>query len=212
MDPPDFLKPLIDLLPPDAQGFMNAGGWLVIVLLVALVALAILWGFLRRLFRPRRRTAVTEPNLTEDLSTYPPPPPLWGEQRLTIYGLPVRLRLVVAAPLGYEAGQVRGEDIEAILGQVVPGLGQVVRGDKPRIYIWPTQLSYQGFAAAFRRNTLLPDPESQLTRWVLLMGKALVERRPLAIGLVLLSEQENTIARVSLEHPHQWFETLRVKT
>jgi hypothetical protein len=208
MEPPSFLQPIIEALPPDVQRFLNAGGWVVVAVLLGLIVLLLFGALVRRLFRGRAKPPPELPTLTEDLSTYPPPPPLWGNQRLTVYGLPVRVRLVVAAPLGYEAGEIHAE---AILNQVVPGLGQAVRTDKPRIRIWPTQFSYPGFVAAFRRHTLTPDPDAAVTRWVLLMGKALVNRRPLAVGLALLADQESTLGRVTLEHPHQWMEALRVK-
>lgn len=212
METPTFFKPLVERLPPDLRLFMDAGGWVVVVAVGGLILLVIMAAFLRRLFRKPRRPAKKTPILDEELASYPPPPALWGEQRLTIYGLPVRLRLVVVAPLGYEAGEITPDQVEAILGLTLPGLGQMVRADKPRIRVWPTQMSYQGFFAAFRRHTLLPDPENQLSRWVLAMGRTFFERRPLVIGLVLLADQETPINRVALEQPHQWVEAMRVVT
>ena len=70
---------------------------------------------------------------------------------------------------------------------------------------------HQGFAAAFRRFTQRPDPENQVSRWVLVMGKALIGQRPIAIGLACLADRDNTLNRVVIEQPHQWMEVVRIK-
>jgi hypothetical protein len=211
MPPPDALKPYIEMTPPDVQSFLNAGGWIVGLVLLAVVAWLLLWAVVRLLFRRRRKPPVAVLDLTEDLATYPPPPALWGSRRLTVYDLPVRLRLVVAAPLGTEAGALHEEDIERMLDLVIPGLSAFLKSDKPRIRAWPTQLSHQGFTAAFRRFTLRPDPENPVSRWVLVMGKALIGRRPVAIGFACLADRDNTLSRVVVEQPHQWMEAMRIK-
>jgi hypothetical protein len=211
MPPPDFLKPLIDLTPPDVQNFLNAGGWLVGVAVLALVALLILWSLVRSVFRRRRKPIQGDPDLTENLAGYPLPPALWGSKRLTVHDLPVRLRLVVAAPLGTEGGSLAAEDIELLLDHVIPGLSAFLKSDKPRVRAWPTQLSHLGFAAAFRRFTQRPDPENQVSRWILVMGKALVGKRPLALGFAVLADRDNTLNRVVIEQPHQWMEVVKIK-
>ncbi len=211
MEPPAPLKPLIDSLPQGAQEFMNSGGWLLVAGVVALIALLVLWLLLRGLLgKGKRRRRVADATLTEDLSTYPPPPALWGDQRLTVYDLPVRLRLVVAAPLGLEGGEVWENQIEWLLDQAAPGLGAMVRADRPRVRVWPAQMSKEGFAAAFRRHTLLPDDRVP-SRWVLLTGRALIARRPVALGLVFLANQDNTLGRITLDQPHEWMTVVRVK-
>jgi hypothetical protein len=204
---------LIEQLPAETQPFLNAGGWAPVTAVLGLVSLALLVTLVRGLLR-RRRRALPRPelDLTEDLSTYPPPPALWGKQRLTLHGLAVRTRLIVIAPLGTEAGEVAPDQVEQLLDQVVPGISQVLRGDKPRIRIWPTQLSYAGFQAAFRRHTQRPEAEHQVSRWVLLIGKAFIARRPIALGFAFLANQDNTLGHVILDHPHQWMEALRLQT
>ena len=209
MEAPPFLKPIIQSLPPEIQPFVDAGGWLIpFVLITLLVFLFAISSFRRMLARKGPRTR--EPDLTEDLGSYPLAPALWGTRRLTVHGLPVRIRLVVAAPLGHEGGYVGAEQIEQFLDFVVPGLGAFIHADRPRVRVWPTQLSYQGFAAAFRRNAVRPDSEKQISRWVLLMGKGLINRRPVAIGFALLADQDNTLGRVVLEHPHDWMQVVRI--
>jgi len=209
MEAPDFLKPLIESLPPEIQSFVNAGGWLIPIVLAALILLGWMWLRVRRMFS-RRGQRVQEPDLVEDLGSYPLPPALWGTKRLTLHGLPVRVRLIVAAPLGHEGGYVHPDQIEQMLDLFVPGLGHFIHADQPRVRVWPTQLSYQGFAAAFRRCTLRPDPDSQISRWVMLMGRGLINRRPVALGFALRADQDNTLGRVVLEQPHEWMQALRI--
>lgn len=211
MPPPDALKPWIEAAPPEIQPFLNGGGWLLVVAIVAIVGLLIVFGLLGALFGRRRKRIAEIPDLTEDLGNYPPPPALWGDRRLTVYELPVRLRLVVAAPLGTESVLLREEDVGQLLDVVVPGLSVLLKTDKPRVRIWPTQLSQQGFVAAFRRHARRPDPENSVSRWVLVMGKALVGRRPVALGFALLADRDNTLNRVIVEQPHQWMEVLRLR-
>jgi hypothetical protein len=211
MEPPAFAKPLIESLPPGGQEFMNSGGWLLVAAGVGLIALLIIWLLLRSVVRGKgRRRRPAEAEWTEDLTAYPPPPALWGSQRLSVYDLPVRLRLVVAAPLGLEGADVKPEQVPWLLDQVVPGLGAIVRSDRPRVRVWPMQLSKEGFAAAFRRRTMTSE-ERGPSRWVLLMGRMIVDRRPVALGLAFLANQDNTLGRITLEQPHEWMAVIRVK-
>jgi len=207
MPPPEFLKTWIELAPEALREFLQAGGWLLGPVLLALVFALVLMGLWRR----RRRQPLAVPDLTEDLSAYPPPPALWGNRRLTVYELPVRLRLVVVAPLGTESVQVRAEDVGQLLELVVPGLGSLLRADRPVVRVWPMQLSHQGFVAAFRRHVRRPEADKLLSRWILVMGKAWVGRRPVALGFALLADRDNTLSRVVVEHPHQWMEVLRFR-
>jgi hypothetical protein len=210
MEAPSFLKPLIESLPPDWQPFVNAGGWLIPCALVGFIILLFVWSKVRGLFRGRR-PAARRSDLTEELGSYLPPPALWGTRRLTVHGMPVRIRLIVAAPLGHEGGYVHEGQIEQLLDMIVPGMGSFVRADQPCIRVWATQLSYEGFTASFRRHAVRPDGDRQISRWVMLMGKALINRRPVALGFALLADQENTLNRVILDQPHEWMQAVRVQ-
>ena len=128
---------------------------------------------------------------------------------LSVYHVPVRLRLVVVAPAGKEA-DLDATAAEKLLEGVIPGLGSVVARDRPRIRLWPPQLSHQGFNATFHRCTPKPEPEGQPSRWVLLAGRALAGRQPVLLGLALWAEEPNTLGRMNLE-PHQWLDVLRLR-
>jgi hypothetical protein len=186
----------------------DEGRWTVISITGGFAVLLILLVALRR-WRARH-LKVPSVDLLEDLGTYPPAPPLATSARpLVLYGLPVRIRLVVVGPLGLDAGSVEPSEVNDLLELAVPGLGQRAQLDHPRVRLWPTQLSHQGFVAAFRRNTQLPDGDERLRRWVLLMGKVLRNGSPIAVGLALQSTEPNTLGPIVLNYPHQWMEVLR---
>jgi hypothetical protein len=203
------LQPLIDLLPEPVRQYW----WAIFglgALLVVWVLLAVLRGLFRALFGKRRTPAEQwARKLREDLANYPPPPPLAGRHRLTVYHVPVRVRLVVLAPAGTEAG-VEAEQVGYLLDRVVPGLGSLAAQDQPRVRIWPAQLSQQGFSTAFFRQTKVPEEEGRPSRWVLVAGRSSANQPAVLLGMALWADEPNTLGRVALE-PHQWLDVLRLK-
>jgi hypothetical protein len=206
--PPQWL---IDLLP-EARGFLEGGGWLAILGVGGLLLLLLLWLAvvrpIRGLFRHEPEAPRVDP-VAEDLSAIPPAPPHSGDVRLTVEGIPVRLRLVVMAPAG-TAYTLAPELVPALLDRVVPGLADAVKRDSPEIRIWPGQLSTDGFAHSFHRNTPIPEGERKPSRWVLLAGRADLGERQVMVGLALQTIKPHTIGRRTLK-PHDWAMTLRVK-
>jgi hypothetical protein len=211
----DFIrKPpqwLLDALPGGGQEFLNNGGWWGLLGLGALVVLLLFWAFASRflgLFRHRPRKPADRVT-AEDLSSYPPLPPSTGDRRLLVDGVPVRLRLVVAAPAGI-ATRINPDAIIKLLDGVLPGMGDIAAHDKPRISIWPAQLSYEGFAHTFHRSTVPPESEDQPSRWVMLAGQAMIGKHQVLLGLALQAIKPNTIGRRTLKS-HDWASVLRVR-
>src|SRR5438552_14829883 len=98
-------KWLQDVLPESAAELLDGWGWYVVLGFMAVVITLILLGFfsfVRRLFA-RKPPPSLAPNLEERFAEYPPLKPSTGDRRLTIEGVPVRLRLVVVAPAGKES-------------------------------------------------------------------------------------------------------------
>jgi hypothetical protein len=179
--------------------FLIGGAVLVVLVMLALV----------RRWRGRIKVPPSS-DLLEDLSTYPPQIPLPPNAKtLTIYGLSVRMRLVVLAPLGLDAGTITAPEVNRLMDLAVPGLGERLALDLPKIRFWPTQLSHQGFVAAIRKNTQLPPTEPHLRHHVLVVGKVLRNGSPIGVGLVLQSAEPNTLGPVVLNYPHQWMEMMR---
>lgn len=197
-----ILKSIQDFIATDE------GRWATLGILATLVFLLVLSGMLRR-WR-KKKSNLPNLELLEELASYPPPPQLPREHRpLLLYGLSVRARLIVIAPLGLDAGTIDQSDVEPVLNRMVPGLSERLTSDMPRVRLWPMQFSHAGFVAAFRRNTPLPSGEDRIKRWVLVIGKVLRDGSPIAVGLALQSNEENTLGPVVLQHAHQWMEVMR---
>src|SRR4051794_21343338 len=152
--------------------------------------------------RPKRH-ADPEQGLREDLGAYPPPPAAVGPRRLIVDGIPARLRLVVLAPPGKQHDPPAPDDVPELLDDVVRGLGGVVQADRPRIKVWPAQLSAAGFAPTFHRLVESPDAGAKASRWVKLAGPARAGERPVLLGLALLADQPCKLGDVHVE-PTEW--------
>jgi hypothetical protein len=201
------LEPLTELFPPPVQDFLTGGGWLWVLGGALLLLLWLLWAAITRR-RPLPALDWDRENRVV-LNECPLPVRPAPERRLTVYHVPVRLRLVVVAPVG-KVGRLDATAVEKLLDRVVPGLGDTAQYDRPRIRVWQQQLSHHGFAATFHRCTLRPEPEGEPSRWVLLAGKALLGKQPLLLGLGAWADEPNAIGRLNLE-PHQWIDVLRLE-
>ena len=202
------LQPLIDLLPERVREY-----WAVVfgalALLISLIILALLRAVFRAVFATKKTLQEDwGKKLREDLSDYPPPAGVPGK-RLTVYHVPVRVRLVVLAPAGKEL-EIESSQAEDFLNRVIPGLGGVAAHDRPRIRVWPPQLSQQGFATAFFRHTIMGTKEGQPSPWILVAGRSQFTQPTVLLGLALWAEEPNNLGRLSLE-PHQWLDVLRIK-
>lgn len=213
----DFLlKPpqaLTNNLPEGVRTFLENGGWLGVLGVGGLILLLLVWkiaaGIMKAFFKkPEKKERKL--NLSEDLSAIPQPPPLTGDRRLTVEGVPVRMRLVVLAPAG-RAYEVNPAAVNQILDKIMSGLGQIAQDDKPVVRIWPFQLSYEGFANSFHNNMPVPEGEDEPTRWVLAAGRAQMGNQQIMLGLALQAIKPTTVGRLHLDK-HQWSSSLRIRT
>ncbi len=207
------LAPLTDWMPPEVRDLLPLEAWwsamLVAALLGLLLAAHLLRGLWRGAFKRPRREVDWDKPLREVLAECPLPARPPGERELLAYHVPVRVRLVVVAPGGKDV-DVDPEAVEALLDRLVPGLTEVALNDQPLLRVWPPQLSHQGFINAFHRCTIKPERDEQLSRWVLLAGRAAIAKQPLFFGLGLWAEQPNTLGRINVE-PQQWLDVLRLR-
>jgi hypothetical protein len=204
MQAPKFLA---DLLPEGLREYSLyiLGGTLCVG---ALVSLLLLLAILRLLFRAKAK-AVESKDLTEDLTEYPDLKSNSSDRQLRIEGVPARFRLVVVAPAG-TASEVDVDELEALLEQIVSGLGEIYKYDKPRVKVWPTQLSYQGFGAHFHKCMQSGTEDGEQTRWALVAGRIKVGKRQFMLGLALQTIKPNTIGRRTIDS-HEWATVLRVR-
>ena len=205
------LAPLTDWIPGGVRASMPVEAWWGILLGVALLAMILLWVFLRGMFRgsKRKQAPVNQKETIEDLGQYPPLKRAPGANVATVYNIAARLRLVIVAPVG-KGLSVDVSEIEAVLDRVVPGLGQVARDDKPRVLVWPAQLSHHGFGATFHQTTRKPEAEGQPSHWIRVAGRAQLGKQPVALGLALWAEGPNTVGSLNLEM-NQWLDVIRLR-
>ena len=78
------------MLGPNAEWIVLGVGALVVLLVLVLLLRALGGG---------KKSGGSERGLEENLATYPPPPGSPGPRRLLVEGEPMRLRLVVVAPV-----------------------------------------------------------------------------------------------------------------
>ena len=207
------LAPLTDWIPDDVRNTLPVQVWWAFLGCGALIVLVILLLMMRGLFRRRRkrpRTTGRRPQEieVEDMSEYPPllrPP---GPNVATVYHVPARLRLVIVAPVGKVP--IDPTTVEAMLDLVVPGLGQVAHDDKPRVRVWPPQMSHHGFGAIFHRTALKPEVEGDPSPWIFVAGRAQVGKVPIALGLAFQADKPNTVGRLNIE-PQQWLDVIRLR-
>jgi hypothetical protein len=204
---PDWL---LKLLPEGgARDFVNGPGWFVVLGVGGLIVLLILWMILKAILGGKKPAAPKAPNLEEDLGSYPALQPSTGDRQLRVEGVPVRMRLVVVAPAGNDA-EVDIEEVQALLERVLPGLGDICKTDKPRIKVWPRQLSYEGFVKLFQRNMSTPEGVGEPSRWILLGGRAKLGKQQIMLGLGLQAVKPTTVGRRTVD-AHEWPTVLRIR-
>lgn len=179
-------------------------------LAAAVVALIVLWLFVRFVRRRRRRPLVDLPDLTIDLGPLGNPAPPHEGPTLECFNLPMRLVVVVMAPLGRESELPYSGDLTHLADQLVPGLAQVVAAHRPILKPWPPQLSSEGFRHAFFANVRLPGAGGKGTCWCSLSGRFAIEETTVMVGLALCAEKPNRISQVVVENEYEWLKLLNV--
>ena len=206
-------KWLLDSVPEGLKSFLESGGWWAVLGFAALVVLLLFWAFCSKalgLFGGRASAPKQGAQLEEHLGDYPPLKSSAGDRRLLVENVPVRLRLLVVAPAG-KADEVDEDNLDKLLEKILPGLGLIFKADKPRVRVWPVQLSYEGFTKHLHRNTIVPEGEGELSPWIIVAGRAKFGgKQQIMIGLALQAVKPTTVGRLTIE-AHEWPTTLRVK-
>ncbi len=198
---------LLDILPKDIADWLSSWGWGAIVATVALVILLVAVKFVRGLFQ-RPPAVELSSDFVETLAEYPPAPAA-GALRLSVDKSSARLRLVVLAPVG--DASVNADEAEQLLDKLVPQLGEVARQDRPRVRIWPKQLSAAGFAQQFHNNTEIPESDDGLSNWTVIAGRTKIGGRALMIGLAVQTNKPTPLGHKTID-AHEWTTLLRIRS
>jgi hypothetical protein len=186
---------------PKSVVLYAAGGAAVLVAVLVLMAL---------LRKPKPEGIDPEAGMGLDLEDLPPAPAKTAPKQLALQGQPVRLRLVVLAPIGRKVAAT-DDDVEPMLDQIVRGMGQVARYDQPQVKAWPLGMSNLGFSPMFFRRVARPDPAGRPSHWVLVAGKARAGAGQVLLGLALWSKEPTTMGNIAVK-PEEWNQLLRVES
>ena len=195
------LQRSIDLLLNTQSGRIIGVG------LVVLIVIALLTRRVARFFSKPKEVSLVDPLRVVDLTAEP----LGTNERsgLKVHNLPVRLGVVVLAPLG-RIDVPDDEHIPGILDSLVPGLGKFVAKDTPIVRTWPNQVSVGGFANNLALHMQVGGNDLTETPWCLVAGKT---KRPdglLLVTLALAAESPNRLGVIRLDDESQWMPAIQV--
>jgi hypothetical protein len=168
----------------------------------------VLWFVFRR--KPARLPAKpADPSI--DVSQFdavgaPADPP-----QLEYYGCPVRLAILVVAPVGRGSIPER-EQLPELFDQFVPQFLQVVAEHQPLLQFWPGQISAVGFTNSFFGKVALPGDRGKGTPWCAMAGRFTALGRQYLAGIVCCGDTATGLGQLVIEQEGQWCDVLRVKT
>lgn len=125
--------------------------------------------------------------------------------------VPVRIALVIVAPLGRDHTAPAVSTLSKTAESVMPGLGKAIARDRPSIRAWPAQLSAKGFFHSVHRHVRLPGDRGRNTPWCLVAGRAQGLERPFLLGMVLCAAEPNSLSEIAVDSEEKWHDILRVR-
>ena len=182
----------------------------VVAAIVVVGALWVVWrgehGLTAHFGRPR--SAPTPHAAEKSLDQLAPSGPPEMGPSLAIYHVPVRLAVLVVAPVGRGSALPSRERLPHIIDQIVPGLAAVVTAHGTRVILWPPQLSTQGFARALFTDMPLPGNRGKGTPWCAAAGRFTADGQAFLAGTILRAASANNLSQTTLERETQWLEML----
>jgi hypothetical protein len=214
-----FLKEatLVVDIPRLTPDLILAGVVLAVAAVIGLVMFAssvcsfgrLLYTLLRTLVRRKRSATKTVAEPEIDLAALATTGPPATGPTLHAYNVPMRVVVLVLAPVGRGNTLPATDQLPRIVDQIVPGLFAVAQAHQARIKLWPPQLSAQGFAAALFANLPLPGHRGKGTPWCAISGRFAAGDQSYLAGLVLRADAPNSLGQMTLAHEAQWLEVLR---
>lgn len=174
--------------------------------LTALIALAVV---AKVLLARRRLPPPAAPSLAINLASLGDHGPPAVGPSLECYNVPVRLAVMVLAPVGRGAVPAL-EKLPAAIDQIAPNLSAVFDAHDTLIKQWPPQLSPRGFAQTFFSQVKLPGERGRGTPWCALAGRVECDP-PLMVGIALCAAAPNSLGQFAIERSGQWLDALRVR-
>lgn len=184
-----------------------------VLLGLGVVAVVVVLGLITLMLRRGKRAPATEAEtLAINLTALPTAGPAATGPRLEMYNVPVRLAVLVLAPVGRAGHIPPNEQLPDIVDALVPNLMEVLTAHQPEFRRWPPQLSSQGFTQVFFNNVPLPGDGGKGTPYCGAAGRFDTPSGPFLAGLVCIAEKPNALGQVTITQQGQWLDILRVKT
>tara|TARA_B100000945_G_scaffold316626_1_gene317901 strand:+ start:1523 stop:2101 length:579 start_codon:yes stop_codon:yes gene_type:complete len=157
----------------------------------------------------KQTTDEQQVNLTIAIEKLPLLPVINEPVRMEIYGSPVRIRALVISPIGRGQSLPEKEHLGNILNHFIPDFMRILELHQPIFRKWPEQLSSNGFIQSFFNNLAIPN-KGQGTVWCSIAGKIEVLGSGYLIGMVCNTATPNSLSQITVQHPGQWLDILRV--
>ncbi len=191
---------------------MNLPTPLVVVIALAAVAVVALVLVTTLLRRKPESSASPSADLSIDLSALSVSGPDNPGPRLTYYGTPVQLVVLVLAPAGRGTAFPEKHELRHIVDRLIPNLSVILDHHRPIYRQWPEQLSTQGFSQSFFTNVQLPGDRGKGTPWCGIAGRFDMGEGHLLAGLVCKAAAPNGLSEIVVQHEGQWNDILRVRS
>jgi hypothetical protein len=206
------LRPVTKHLPLPAQDFLDSGGWLVFIPVLAVLAFS--WPRIHRgrtkLHHRRRKRRAAAAGAVLHLSEIGELLTGLGERQITVQGHPGRLRLIAVAPALPTVGPLPEGAHGALLDSAVAGLSQVAAIDFPKVLGWTDSQACGRFAATLLERVKFPDSAPESSRWLLLSGALAAPQGRYHLAIGVLGERP-AVARV-LEVPEgRWSDFVGIR-
>jgi hypothetical protein len=198
--------------PPINDWFALINGRSLLIAALALLVLVVAVIFIWRRLRRRVDIVIPPPvDLGIDVSQLPQSGPMDPTLQVEIYGTPVRIAVIVLAPVGRDGVVPQMHEFLDIIEQLVPNFAAAVNRDRPLIRAWSGQLSSQGFANSFFNNVPLPGDRGKGSPWCSLVGKFTANKQQFLAGIVCCGSGDNALSQYAIQHEGQWNDILRVR-
>lgn len=222
MDPAaSTAAPVVDeghgFAPPEPaiwETWLDADRWMLTAVVAGVCGLALALAISVLLKRLRRRpTASVQDSVLQEIRVTDLRVAGPGNQfpRLEVYGTPVRLAVLVLAPVGRQSVLPPAELLPMVWESLVPGLNELVVRDAPLLRFWPVQLSSQGFAQVFFHHLALPGDHGRGTPWCALAGKVDWGGKQYLVGMAACGDSPNGLNMLTLQHQGQWLDAIRIR-
>jgi hypothetical protein len=133
-----------------------------------------------------------------------------GAARITVNGVPARLRLVILSLGKRNVGELHEEMSDRVLDWIKPGLAQVSARDYPAVRVWPPFFSPGGFSQSVAANVVFPQLAGERSPWVVVIGQVKMGQAVINVALGLHADEPHTMRIVKVLE-NQWLSILGVQ-